>query len=187
MTCTNESSWLPFPVPLIKSTSRKRLIIATVKKNKGGKTFSRRRCFIARKKPKYPVLLPFLCKAKKAAARLEQWDKDRVIHLPKLEFLPSVANQEDWRYYSYGKVTCWNSSKCVTGPSTNENPNLLQEHQRSRDWNSPQNQNCSRDNQNDMGHTKIARTISPATNKTAKLRPIAVMKEDHGIQCYYGT
>lgn len=44
------------------------------------------------------VLPPFLCGTKKGTAFVDQWIKDGIIHLPEVEFLPSVADKKDARY-----------------------------------------------------------------------------------------
>lgn len=47
---------------------------------------------------RFHILPPFPCRAKKAAALLEQWMKDDVVRLLDVEFLPSSVDLKDPRY-----------------------------------------------------------------------------------------
>lgn len=74
-----------------------------MEKNKGAKTSSSKKMLYSKEKKNKPVpiLPPIPRGANKVVALLEQWIKDNVIPLPKVEFLPSTRDQKDSRYYLY--------------------------------------------------------------------------------------
>lgn len=88
-------------ISLIRHALKKMQMIATVEKDQETKGSGKMKMPYSKKETRrFHVLPPFLCKAKKAAALLEQWIKDNVILLPEVEFFPSVRDRKDPRYYS---------------------------------------------------------------------------------------
>lgn len=75
----------------IKPMPKKRLVIVAVLKGKGPEV-QFKEYFIWKEIRSFPALPPFRCGVRKAIALLEQWIKDAVICLPKIEFLPTVGN-----------------------------------------------------------------------------------------------
>lgn len=64
---------------------------------------------------RYHVLPPFLCGSKKATALLEQWNKDNVVNLPEVDFLPSIRDRKKRRiaHTVERMVILWNSASLL--------------------------------------------------------------------------
>lgn len=109
------SSSTVWSIPIVQSTPKKRSIVAILEKDKGTKaSTSKKPAYDMRKTRQYPVLPPFLCAVKKAAALLEQWVKYQVINLPKVEYPPSLAYQKGVRYCPYHRRMVLRSSNAST-------------------------------------------------------------------------